>query len=51
MDDNYTNCGDHSAVYTNIKSSWCIPEINIIVYTNYTSIEKELKSCKLNFKE
>lgn len=30
MDVNYTYCCDHFAVYTNIESLGCIPEINVI---------------------
>lgn len=29
-------CGDHVAVYTSIKLLLCIPETNIMLYTNFT---------------
>ena len=47
MDVNQTYCGDHFTIYTNIKSLCCIPETNIMLYVNYTSI---LKSYKFNRK-
>ena len=37
MDVNQTYCGDHFAMYTNIKSLCCTPETNIM-YIDYTSI-------------
>lgn len=33
--------GDHFAIYTNIKSPYCISEGHIMLYVNYTSIEKK----------
>ena len=38
MNINWTYCGDHFAVYTNIELS-CTPEINIMLYVNYISIK------------
>ena len=32
MDVNQTYCGDHIAIYTNIKSLCCIPTTNIMLY-------------------
>ena len=40
MDGNQTYCGDHFAVYTNIKLLCCTPETNIMIHVNYTSILK-----------
>ena len=40
MDVNETYCGDHFAIYTNIKSLCCTPETNIMLYVNYTSIDR-----------
>lgn len=37
MDVNWTSCGDHFAIYTNIESSHCILETNAS-YINYTAI-------------
>ena len=37
MDVNYTYGGDYFAIYTNMESLWCIPEINML-YVNYISI-------------
>ena len=34
--------GDHFTIYTNIKSLYCIPGTNIMLYGNYTSIKKEM---------
>ena len=34
----WTYCDDHFIMYKNIKSLYCIPETNIIVYVNYNSI-------------
>ena len=36
MDVDYTYCGDHFAIYTNIESLCHIPETSIM-YINYTS--------------
>ena len=38
VDVNQTPCGDHFAIYTNIRSLCWIPENNIMSYANYTSI-------------
>ena len=35
-----TYCGDYFTMYTNVKSLDSTPEINIILYVNYTSIKK-----------
>ena len=44
MDINQTYCGDHFAIYTNIKSCYT-PETRIMLNVNYTSIYKmNLKS-------
>ena len=37
---NWTYCGDHFAMYTNIESLYCTPETNIMLYVNYTSTKK-----------
>ena len=34
-DVNLTYCGDHFAVYTNIKSLCCTPETNTTLHVNY----------------
>lgn len=39
-DINWTYCGNHSAIYTNIDSSCCILKSNIILYVNCTSKKK-----------
>ena len=36
---NYTYCGGHFTIYTNIKSLYYIPETNVAFYVNYTSIK------------
>ena len=41
MDVNHTYCGDHFAIYTNIKSLGYMPETSIMLYINYTSIFKK----------
>ena len=41
MDVNQTYRGDHFTMYTNIESLCFTLEINIMLYVNYTSIEKE----------
>ena len=33
-----TFCGDHLAIYTNIKSLWRASETNIMLYANYISV-------------
>lgn len=33
-DDNYTYSGDHYTVYKNVKSFWCTPETNLILYVS-----------------
>ena len=38
-DVNQTYNGDYSKVYTNLKSLYCAPETNIMLYVNYTSIK------------
>ena len=38
IDVNWTHCGDHFAIYTNIKPLCCTPETDICI--NYTSIEQ-----------
>ena len=40
MDINQTYCGDHFVIYTNTESLYCIPETNIMLYVNYTSMKK-----------
>ena len=30
-------CGDHFAIYTNIKLLCCTPETNVMLYVSYTS--------------
>ena len=42
-DVNKTYCGSHFTIYTNIKSLCYIPETNIMLYVNYTSIKKYVK--------
>lgn len=34
------HCGDHFTMYKNIKSLCCTLRTNIILYFNYTSIQK-----------
>ena len=34
---NYTYCGGHFTIYTNIKSLYYIPETKILLYISYTS--------------
>ena len=48
MDINWTYCGDHFAIYTNIKSLCCTPETKIC-YVNYTSMKKKEKLKELCF--
>ena len=43
---NQTYC-DHFVVYTNIKSLYCSPETNTMLYVNFTSIEKQKKKMKI----
>lgn len=38
----YTDCGGHFIRYINVESLWYIPEMNIILYINYT-LTKENK--------
>lgn len=40
MNINWTCCADHHAMNTNIKSLWYMPETNIMLPINYTSIKK-----------
>ena len=37
---NWTYCADHFAIYTNIESLCCTPEINKMLYVEYTSVKK-----------
>lgn len=37
-DANCTYCGDLASVYTNMESSCCTPETNMILYISYASI-------------
>ena len=37
---NQTHCGDHFAIYTNIKALCRKHETNIMSYVNYTSLKK-----------
>ena len=39
IDVNQTYCDDHFAIYTNIESLCRIPETNILLYGDYTSIK------------
>ena len=39
MDVNQTCC-DHIAIYSNVESLHCMPEINIMLYINYTSVKR-----------
>lgn len=32
-------CGNHFAIYTNVESLHCIPEINNIMYIDYIAIK------------
>lgn len=41
-DGNQTYC-DQFVVYTSIKSLFCTPESNVMLYVNYASIKKSLK--------
>lgn len=44
MTDGYwTHCADHIIRYINVKSLCCIPEINIILYANYTLMKFKKK--------
>ena len=38
MDVNWTYCGDHFYMYTNIKSLYCTLATNIMLYINYLSL-------------
>lgn len=40
MDVNQTDCSDHFAIYTSIKSC-CTTKTNVMVYANYISMQKE----------
>ena len=43
-----TRRGDYFATYTNIKSLYCIPANNIMLYVNYTSIKSlKIKKSKI----
>ena len=42
-DVNWTYCGDHFIMYKNIKSLYCTPETNIILYVKYNLIKNKLK--------
>ena len=37
---------EHFIIYENIKSPWCIPETNRILYVNYTSKNSISSPCK-----
>ena len=39
----WTYCGDHFAIYSNIESLCSTPETNTVLYVNYTSIEKKFQ--------
>lgn len=39
-----SDCGDHLVVYTKIKFLCYIPETNIVLYTNFTSVKNNQKS-------
>lgn len=41
---NYTCCGDHFAIYTNIGLLHCTPETNIMLHVNAISIENISKT-------
>ena len=40
---NQTYCGDQFPIYTNIKSIYYVPETNIILGANFTSIFQKLQ--------
>ena len=40
-DVNWTYCGDHFNIYTNIESLCCTAETNLMLYVNFTSIKKK----------
>lgn len=46
-DGNWTYCGDHFVMYTNIKSLSCTPEINAILHANYSSIKEKKEEAAL----
>ena len=48
MDGDWTYCGDHFVIYTDIKSLCCKPEINIMLYVNSASIKKFEKQYQCN---
>lgn len=39
-DVNQAYCVDHSPIYTNIRSLYCTPEINILLHVNFISIKQ-----------
>lgn len=39
-DTNQTYHGDHFAIYTNIKPLCCMPETNIMLHINHTSVNE-----------
>ena len=43
MTDNYTYYGEHFIVYVIVESLCCIPETNVGLHVNYTSIKKNRK--------
>ena len=47
-DVNWTYCGDHFNIYTNIESLCCTPETNVMLYVNFTSIKKYNRENHLN---
>ena len=46
-----TYYGDHFAIYTNTKSFYYVPEVNIMFYVNKTAIYKFLTLKKKNGEE
>ena len=42
-DGNWTYCGNHFTVYTNVESLCSIPEMNLMLDIKYMSIKKWLK--------
>ena len=37
-----TDCGYHFIMYENVKSPYCAPDTDIILYVNYISIKNKL---------
>ena len=46
IDVNWTYCGNHFTIYTNIELLCYTPETNIMLYGSYTSIKKKKKKRK-----